>query len=33
MKRNYTKITTWILIGIITLAIWGSLASWLLGIL
>lgn len=33
MKKNYTKLTTWILIGIITLILWGSLANWLLGIL
>jgi hypothetical protein len=33
MKKDYTKITTWILIGIITLILWGSLANWLLGVL
>jgi hypothetical protein len=33
MKKDYTKAATWILIGIITLSIWGLLANWLLGVL
>ena len=33
MKKDYSKVTAWILIGIITLSIWGLLANWLLGVL
>ena len=33
MKKDYSKATAWILIGIITLSIWGLLANWILGVL
>lgn len=33
MKKDYSKVTAWILIGIITLFIWGLLANWIIGVL